>query len=65
MSETRACMNYEAECERLSEELYKTQIKLNETLVDMQRLEQRIAFLDGQVKAYEFSITGGWKIAHE
>lgn len=65
MSETRACMNYEAECDRLSEELCKTQTKLRETVADMQRLENRIAYLDGQVEAYKFSIMKGWRITHE
>ena len=65
MSETPCMPNYEAECERLSEELCKTQIKLHETLDDMIRLENRIAFLEGQVRAYEFSITRGREITHE
>lgn len=65
MSESPAMPNYEAECNRLSEELCKTQIKLHETLEDKIRLENRIAFLEGQVRAYEFSITRGWKITNE
>ena len=57
MNEAPGIPNYEEECKILSEELAKTQIKLHETLDDKIRLENRIAFLEGQVRAYEFSIT--------
>ncbi len=65
MTGTACIQNYEAECKILSEELAKTQIKLDKALEDRIRLENRIACLEGQVKAYEFSITRGWKITHE
>lgn len=57
MNEAPGIPNYEEECKILSEELSKTHIKLEKTLADKTRLENRIAFLEGQVASYEFSIT--------
>lgn len=65
MNESPGMPNYEAECKILSEELAKTQIKLDKVLDEKRFLENRLAHLEGQVKAYEFSITRGWKITHE
>ena len=65
MTGTACIQNYEAECKILSEELAKTQIKLDKALENKTFLETKIAYLEGQVKAYEFSITRGWKITHE
>lgn len=60
MSDEKLCtMNYEAECQRLNEELYKKHELLEITKCQIAEQSKTIAHLEGQIRAFEFCVTRG------
>ena len=64
----KCSMNYEAECQalhkemaRLADERDKVCIQYEQSLKRNDALEREIAYLKGQVAAYEYCISGGNK----
>lgn len=64
----KCSMNYEAECQalrremaRLVDEREKLGIQYEQSLKQNDHLEREIAYLKGQVAAYEYCISGGNK----
>lgn len=61
MSEDHCCIDYSSEYKRLCEANQKLNTQYEECLVRLEEKEKQIAFLEGQIKAFEFCVSKGCK----